>query len=280
MSKQRLGRGLRALIPEGEAVMSRPFTQEIRVEEITPNPFQPRRSFDDEKLQQLAESIRQHGLLEPIVVRQHESGYQLVVGERRWRASQLAGHETITAIVRDYSDREMMQLALIENLQREDLNPIEEAEGFKRLMDEFGLKQAEVADVVGRGRASIANALRLLSLDAQTRGMVERGELSVGHAKVLLGVENAALRQRLAARVVREGLSVRQLEQLVRVRPRVPRGTLRRADPEIVRIQEELQRCLGTKVSIGYRAGKGKIEIEYYSDDEFERIVEFLRNRG
>lgn len=258
--------------------MGRPVSQEIGVGEIVPNPFQPRRAFDDEKLEQLAESIKRHGLLEPIVVRPRDGGYELVVGERRWRATQLAGLDTIAAIVRDYDDREMMQLALIENLQRENLNPIEEAEGFKRLMEEFGLTQAEVAEVVGRGRPSVANALRLLGLDSQVRGMVERGELSVGHAKVLLGVENAGLRQRLAARVVREDLSVRQLEQLVKVRPRVPRGTQRKVDPELARIQEELQRCLGTKVTIGYKAGKGKIEIEYYSDEELERIIEFLRS--
>ncbi len=277
MSKQRLGRGLRALIPESEVIVGRPLTQEIRVDEIRPNPFQPRRTFDDEKLEQLAESIKQHGLLEPIVVRQREEGYELVVGERRWRATQLAGLATIAAVVRDYSDQEMMQLALIENLQREDLNPIEEAEGFKRLMDEFGLTQGEVAEVVGRKRSSIANSLRLLTLDAQVRGMVERGEISVGHAKVLCGVENVRLRQRLAARVVREDLSVRQLEQLVRVKPRVPRGTSKEVNPEIVRLEEELQRCLGTKVSIGYKGGKGKIEIEYYSDEELERLVEYLR---
>ncbi|MGI6148742.1 MAG: ParB/RepB/Spo0J family partition protein [Firmicutes bacterium] len=277
MTKQRLGRGLRALIPEGDQAVVRPAAQEIDVNEISPNPFQPRRTFDEEKLAQLADSIKQHGLLEPVIVRRKAGRYELVVGERRWRASQLAGLAALPAIVRDYSDRDMMQLALIENLQREDLNPVEEAEGFQRLIEEFGLTQAEVAEVAGRSRSSVANSLRLLGLDSQVRGMLERGQISTGHAKVLLGVENVGLRQRLAARVVREDLSVRQLERLVKLSPRVPRGTLKRIDPEIVRLEEELQRSLGTKVSIGYKRGRGKIEIEYYSDEELERIVELLR---
>ena len=274
LGKQRLGKGLRALIPEAEEVIQRGGAQEIPLSEIVPNPFQPRRVFDEEKLEQLADSIRHHGLLEPIVVRRTEQGYELVVGERRWRAAGLAGLSSVAAIVRDYNDQEMAQLALIENLQRENLNPIEEAEGFKRLMDEFGLTQEEVAQAVGRKRPSVANSLRLLSLDAQTRRMVESGELSAGHAKVLLSVESVGLRQRLAERAVREGLSVRQLEQLVKVRRSVPRRTLKKPDPEIVRIQDELQRSLGTKVTIGYNKGRGKIEIEYYSDEELERILE------
>ena len=170
MTKQRLGRGLRALIPEGDQAVVRPAAQEIDVNEISPNPFQPRRTFDEEKLAQLADSIKQHGLLEPVIVRRKAGRYELVVGERRWRASQLAGLAALPAIVRDYSDRDMMQLALIENLQREDLNPVEEAEGFQRLIEEFGLTQAEVAEVAGRSRSSVANSLRLLGLDSQVRG--------------------------------------------------------------------------------------------------------------
>ena len=277
MTKQRLGRGLRALIPEGDQAVVRPAAQEIDVNEISPNPFQPRRTFDEEKLAQLADSIKQHGLLEPVIVRRKAGRYELVVGERRWRAYQLAGLAALPAIVRDYSDRDMMQLALIENLQREDLNPVEEAEGFQRLIEEFGLTQAEVAEVARRSRSSVANSLRLLGVDSQVSGMMERGQNSTGHAKVLLGVENVGLRQRLAARVVREDLSVRQLERLVKLSPRVPRGTLKRIDPEIVRLEEELQRSLGTKVSIGYKRGRGKIEIEYFSDEGLERIVELLR---
>lgn len=276
MGKQRLGKGLRALIPEAEEAIGRGGTQEIPLSEIMPNPFQPRRVFDEEKLEQLADSIKQHGLLEPIVVRRVEQGYELVVGERRWRAAGLAGLSSISAIVRDYDDQEMAQLALIENLQRENLNPIEEAEGFKRLIDEFGLTQEQVAQAVGRKRPSIANALRLLGLDAQTRRMVESGQLSAGHAKVLLSVEAVGLRQRLAERVVREELSVRQLERLVKARSSVPRRTAKKANPEIVRLQDELQRSLGTKVTIGYSKGRGKIEIEYYSDEELERILEHL----
>lgn len=278
MSTQRLGKGLRALIPQAEELAARGEVQHISVDLVDPNPFQPRRHFDEEKLEQLADSIKEYGLLEPVIMRSKGERYELVVGERRWRACQLAGLTHIAAFIRSFDDQEMMQVALIENLQRENLNPIEEAEGYKRLIDEFGLTQAEVAESVGKKRSSVANSLRLLNLDNQVRQMVEDGSLSMGHAKVLLGVENTPLRQRLAARVVREDLSVRQLEQLVRAPSRVPRRIPKRQNPELIALQEELQRVLGTKVTIGYKKGKGKIEIEYYSDEEFERILDLIRS--
>lgn len=276
MSRQALGKGLRSLIPQAD-IVNRSQVNHIEVDKITANPFQPRKHFDQEKLEQLAASIKEHGVLEPIIVRRVDEGYQIVVGERRWRASLLAGKKTIPAVIKDLSERQMTELALIENLQREDLNAIEEAKGYRILMEEFSMTQEEVAQSVGKKRSSVANALRLLSLDAKTKGMVANGSLSRGHAKVLLGVDSVKLRQMLAERVVREGLSVRQLERLVKEKPKKRILPQREEDPELQLLQEELQRVLGTKVRLDYREGKGKIEIEYYSDEELERILDLMR---
>lgn len=279
MSRQALGRGLRSLIPQMEEVISdKQGVHQLEVGLISVNPFQPRKEFDEEKLQQLADSIKQHGVLEPIIVRPYEAGYQIVAGERRWRACSLAGLETVPAMVRELTDKEMTEIALIENLQREDLNAIEEAEGYQILLDEFNLTQAEVAEAVGKKRSSIANALRLLTLDEPVKALVGSGQLSRGHAKVLLGVEHIRERQQLAKRTVKEGLSVRQLERIVKSsRSKVNKDTEAEVDPELRVLQEELQRVLGTKVRLDYRQGKGKIEIEYYSDEELERILDFMR---
>lgn len=222
MSRQALGKGLRSLIPQVE-VVNRNQVSQIEVDKITANPFQPRRYFDTEKLEQLAQSIKEHGVLEPIIVRKTDEGYQVVVGERRWRASMLAGKDTVPAVVKELTDRQMTELALIENLQREDLNAIEEAEGYQVLIEEFSMTQEEVAQSVGKKRSSVANALRLLTLDNKVKEMVASGALSRGHAKVLLGVDSVKLRQQLAEKVVKEGLSVRQLERLVKDRPKKKR---------------------------------------------------------
>ncbi|MDI9441792.1 MAG: ParB/RepB/Spo0J family partition protein [Firmicutes bacterium] len=277
MSTQRLGKGLRALIPQADEKFGLDI-QDIALDKIEPNPYQPRQHFDQARLEELAQSIKEFGLLEPVIVRRKGTVYELAAGERRVRAAQLAGLEEIPAIVRDYDDLEMMQVGLIENLQRENLNPIEEAEGFRILMDKFGLTQNEVAEAVGKSRPSVANALRLLNLGDEERRLVETGELSVGHAKVLLGVGQSKLRLELARRVVKEGLSVRQLEQLVEKGKNVPRGTSRKKDPEIAALEDDLQRHLGTKVSLSYRKGTGKISISYYSDEELERLLDMLRS--
>ncbi len=276
MSRQALGRGLRSLIPQVEED-NHAGVEQISVDSIVPNPFQPRKHFDEEKLDQLVNSIKQHGVLEPIIVRKAAEDYQIVVGERRWRACSLAGFTTIPAVVRDFSDRQMTEVALIENLQREDLNVIEEAEGYLRLIHEFSLTQEDVALSVGKKRSSVANTLRLLSLDDRVKELVVEGVLSRGHAKVLLSVEDTSERQHLAERIIREDLSVRHLEKIIKSTPRVPRRTMVNEDPEVQVLQEELQRVLGTKVRLDYRKGKGKIEIEYYSDEELERILEFMR---
>lgn len=275
MSRQALGKGLRSLIPQSDT-LNRNLVSQIEVDKITANPFQPRKHFDQEKLEELAESIKNHGVLEPIIVRRAGGEYQIVIGERRWRACQLAGLATVPAVVKELSDREMTEMALIENLQREDLNAIEEAEGYQILIDEFSLTQEEVARSVGRKRSSVANALRLLSLEPQIKQMVAEGRLSRGHAKVLLSVNPGKQRMSLAQKVVEEDLSVRQLEKLIQQKPKPGKDKACR-DPEVRMVQDELQRLLGTKVRLTYKRGKGKIEIEYYSDDELERIIELLR---
>ncbi len=279
MSRQALGKGLRSLIPETEITRRNQIAQ-IELDKITANPFQPRKQFDQEKLEQLAESIRQHGVLEPIIVRSVAAGYEIVVGERRWRACLLAGEVKIPAIIKDFSDRQMTEMALIENLQREDLNAIEEAEGYQILADEFSLTQEEIAQSVGKKRSSVANALRLLNLDSQVKRLVAEGQLSRGHAKVLLAVDNIKERQVYAARVIKDGLSVRELEKMIKngLRKRKTKTKDKILDPEVRMLEEELQRVLGTKVRLAYQDGKGKIEIEYYSDEELERILDFMRS--
>jgi ParB family chromosome partitioning protein len=278
MSTQRLGRGLRALIPEVEPESgdTEGGVQQIPLELIEPNPFQPRQIFDEEKLAELAESISELGLLEPVLVRRQGKGYQLIAGERRVRAARMAGLTEVPALIREFGDLEVMQVALIENLQREDLNPIEEAEGYRRLMEEFGFTQSQAAQAVGKKRSSIANALRLLSLDEEERKLVADGLLSVGHAKVLLGVSNKKKRAELAKKVVAQDLSVRQLEELVKKPEGATRRRTKMKSPELVELEDDLQRRFGTKVTVTYRKGAGKIAIEYYSDDELERLLDLI----
>lgn len=277
MSKRGLGRGLSALIP-GTNLEQGDKSGEIRLDEIVPNPYQPRRVFDQGKLDELAESVKKHGVLQPIVVRKAGEKYEIVVGERRFRAAQQAGLETIPAIVREYDDRDMMQIALVENLQREDLNPIEEAEGYRRLIDEFGLTQEELGAVLGKSRSAIANTLRLLKLDPFVQENVSRGTLSMGHARALLALESPADQVRACRKVVEEGLSVRQTEELVKrlLTPaqRVKHRKESVRDPNIVEIEDRLKRSLGTQVRIKPGQKRSVIEIEYYSQEDLERILE------
>lgn len=277
MSKRGLGRGLSALIPETNLEQG-DKPGEIRLDEIVPNPYQPRRLFDQEKLDELAESIRKHGVLQPIVVRKAGERYEIVVGERRYRAARQAGLESIPAVVREYDDRDMMQIALVENLQREDLNPIEEAEGYRRLMSEFGLTQEELGAVLGKSRSAVANTLRLLKLDPFVQESVSRGTLSMGHARALLALESPTDQIRVCRKVVEEGLSVRQTEELVKrlLTPaqRVKHSKETARDPNIVEIEDRLKRSLGTQVRIKPGQRRSVIEIEYYSSDDLERILE------
>ena len=279
MTRKALGRGLRALIPEGEDLES--SVRQIPIDQIDRNENQPRKYFDEEHLEELRESIATHGVLEPIIVRPVLGRYEVVVGERRWRAAQLAGLKTIPAVVRPLSDKETMEIALVENLQREDLNPIEEAEAYRRLIEEFNLTQEEVALRVGKKRSTIANSLRLLELDEELRLEVLSGRLSAGHAKVLLGIADKAKRLRLGRRVIDEGISVRALEELAK-EPEVDRkpGAAKKrsssVDPLLLDVEERLQRALGTKVRVVQKSGRGRIEIEFYDEDDMERLIEML----
>lgn len=280
MSRKALGRGLRALIPESTSPPGE--VREIPVGSIQPNENQPRRRFDEVALVELSKSIEQHGILEPLIVRPVGAGYELVVGERRWRASQIAGLETVPALVRHYDEREATEIALVENLQREDLNPIEEAEAYQRLVEVFKLTQEEVAQRVGRERSTVANRLRLLVLEPEIREMVENGILSAGHAKACLGADPHR-RLQIARLIHEEGLSVRQVEQLIREerqkkeRSRQPKAADRESDPHWKAIESEFRDVLGTKVSVVQRGNRGRIEIEFYSEEDIDRILSILR---
>jgi len=269
-----LGRGLEALIPgtdEGEI-------QELPVEAVTCSRLQPRQTLDQAKLEELAQSIREHGVIQPVVVRRAGDGYELVVGERRWRAAMLAGVATIPAVVRELEDAAAMQLALIENLQREDLNPMEEAQAYRRLIEEFGFTQEAIAQRVGRDRTHIAHCLRLLGLDGEVQAAISRGELSLGHAKVLAGVGSPAEQRALARKVRDAALSVRALEELAGKggdgRRRAPRQDARA--PELVDLEDRLTRQLGTRVRIRPAREGGRIEIQYFSSSDLERLAEWL----
>jgi ParB family chromosome partitioning protein len=272
-----LGRGLAALIPQRAPG---PGATEIPIARIQANPWQPRRRIDEEALQGLAASIAEHGVLQPVLVTETLDGYQLVAGERRLRAAQLAGLERIPAVVRQLVDRERLELALVENVQRADLGPIEEANAYRQLLDEFGLTQEDIASRVGRARSTVANTLRLLELDTTIQEAVGDGRLSEGHARALIGLA-PELQARLLDSIVGQALSVRQTEELVR-RLREPkpepldRAHFRPGDPDLERVEEDLRRSLGTKVSLARTRRGGRIVIEYYGDEELERLYERL----
>ena len=271
-----LGRGLAALIPQRAHETS---TTDIPIGRISPNPRQPRQRIDEGELEQLAASIREHGVLQPILVTETLDGYQLVAGERRFRASKLAGLDRIPAIVRQLADRDQLEVALVENLQRQDLGPMEEAHAFRSLMDEFAMSQDAVANRVGRARSTVANTLRLLELDQTVQAAVADGSISEGHARALGGLAPEQ-QGRLIRTVIEAGLSVRQTEELVR-RMREPRATSladpnKRSDPELERVEEDLRRSLGTKVTLARSRRGGRIIIEYYSDEELGQLYDRL----
>lgn len=253
----------------------------VRLNLIDQNLSQPRKYFDEEKIKTLSESIKRHGLVQPIIVSRLENGrYMIIAGERRWRAAKMAGMKEIPAIVRDYEERTAAEIALIENLQREDLNPIEEARGYHELMKRFDMTQEDISRRIGKSRSAVANSIRLLSLGKYICRMVAKGDLSAGHARTILPLEDAD-RRALADRIVAEGLSVRQTEQLVKeiLYPDPPEEkppVNEQYELELERISEGLATRLGTKVSISHGKTKGKIEIEYYSDDDLERLVSLL----
>lgn len=278
MPRKGLGKGLSALIPDMQPEDAEKV-QELPIDRIQPNPYQPRKRFDDAKLAELAESIKAHGIVQPLVVRKAGDGYELVVGQRRLLAARMAGLAEVPVVVSDLDDAEMIQVALIENLQREDLNPMEEAESYRRLVEEFGMSQEELAGVLGRSRPSIANTLRLLNLQPEVQEVVSRGTISMGHARALLAIQDPALQVEACRHVVEQELSVRETEDLVRrvlASGRVggkEKREERPKDPEIASLEEKLRRAFGTQVRIIRGKKKGKIEIEYYSDDDLERIL-------
>ncbi|MBN1885445.1 MAG: ParB/RepB/Spo0J family partition protein [Candidatus Krumholzibacteriota bacterium] len=277
MRKRVLGRGLDALISPDmrESVSETERIIEIEIDRIDPNPHQPRNAFDDGHLRELADSIGRFGVLQPVVVRRSGDRYQLVVGERRFRASRLAGKTTIPAIVRRIEDDDSLKLALLENLQREDLNPIEEARGYQALQDEHGLTAREIADILGKDRSTVSNTLRLLKLPDEVVGMLADGKLTAGHARAILAVEGAERQIELARRVVEEGITVREVE---RERPRKTRRGRKRApiDPQLRAVEERLEMRLGTRVRVTPRRRGGIVSIEYYSDEELERLLEAM----
>jgi ParB family chromosome partitioning protein len=283
--RRRLGRGLEALLgPTREEAEREGNLVELPIKDIRPNPFQPRQDVDPAALEELVSSIKQAGLLQPIVVRKALGGngaYELIAGERRLRACQQLGWERIPAVQREADDRTLLTLALIENLQRDDLSPVDEARGYDRLIAEFSLAQQDVADAVGRDRSTVANALRLLKLPAAVLQMLHEGQLSVGHARALLAIDDPRIATNLAREAVAQGLSVREVEDRVRGgraperRPRMKRGV--GPAPEVRQVEDALRRRLGTDVRVTLRAkGKGQIHVAFYSNEDLARVLELV----
>lgn len=278
-ARQALGKGLGALIPEkpsGEPEGKRVF-QICGIEEIHPNPFQPRKTFADGQLQELVESIREKGILQPLVVRRKGEGYELIAGERRWRAAQKAGMKEIPILIKDVGESELLELSLMENIQRENLNPLEEAEAFKKLMDQFHLTQEEISKKVGKDRTTVTNTIRLLKLPQEIKQSLAEGKITMGHARAFLSLDGLEKQRSLLRRLLSGGLSVRQTENLVKKLRTKSHSDPRKSNPEWSSLVEELQRALGTKVRIVGKRKRGKIEIGYFSAEELDRIVDLLR---
>lgn len=302
VKRKGLGKGIDSLIPDtGSAkgktsTNSKPVVKEVvkevikeikvpadtmmKISDIEPNREQPRKSFDKEALEELADSIRQFGIIQPIVVQKKDDYYEIIAGERRWRAAKLAKIKEVPVVIKEYTKQEVMEIALIENIQRKDLNPIEEALAYKSLIDEYHLKQDELAKRVSKSRAAIANAMRLLRLTDEIQNMLVNDEISMGHARALLALDQEDLQLEAAKVVIEKGLSVRDTEKLVKsiLNPKQVKLPIPSSDDAVYEsIATKLREKLGTKVSINHKkGGKGKIEIEYYSKEEFERILEMF----
>ena len=297
MAKPALGRGLGALLGGSPSAAKPPSAQEqvpvvdtrerverVPLTSIRPCPLQPRKDFHPETLRELADSIKEQGIVQPLIVRQRDGGYELIAGERRWRAAQLVGLTEAPIIVREANDRTVLELALIENLQRENLNAIEEAQGYAQLIEQFQLTQEEAAVKVGKSRAVVANALRLLKLAPEIQAYVRDGRLSIGHAKVILGLTRAEEQKLAVERILKQSLNVRQTEELVahlQNRPTTAPGAKATAlpltkDSHVADLERRLHERLGTKVDLRYRQGKGALQIHFYSDDDLERVLEIV----
>ncbi|HJV18057.1 MAG TPA: ParB/RepB/Spo0J family partition protein [Bacillales bacterium] len=274
-----LGKGLNAFfvnmeVEKGESV------QEIAIKELRPNPYQPRKNFQQEAIDELKNSIMEHGILQPIIVRKSIKGYEIVVGERRFRAAKEAKLETVPAVVRELSEQQMMELAVLENLQREDLNPIEEGLAYQTLMEKLSLTQEEVAKRLGKSRPHVANHIRLLSLPPKIQELISSGKISMGHGRALLGLRKKTTLSTIVEKVIQENLNVRQLEKLIQqLNENVSRGTKKTEKKKDVFLQERehlLRERFGTMVNIKQSKNKGKIEIEFFSQEDLERILELL----
>jgi ParB family chromosome partitioning protein len=276
-----LGKGLGALLPEFGQGESKSLLY-CGIEEIVPNRSQPRKHFDESRLQELAESIKEKGILEPLIVRRIEQGYELIVGERRWRAAQKAGLKEVPVLVKEAEGGEALELSLIENLQRENLNPIEEAEAFKRLTEEFNVNQGELATRLGKDRTTITNVLRLLKLPLEVRNQLLQNRITSGHARAILSLETKEKQKELCSRIIQKGLSVREAEAIAKRWSEKPKkkgpSDRRRGELEsqLNSLQDSLRQSLGTKVRITPNGKRGKIEIEYYSHEDLQRIVEAI----
>lgn len=300
VSKRGLGKGLDSLIP---AQASKPKVEEapkakaeekeskgietmVKITKVEPNREQPRKNFDMDALQDLSDSIKQFGVISPILVQKRDDYYEIIAGERRWRAAKMAGLKEVPVIIRDYTEKEIMEISLIENIQREDLNPIEEAMAYKRLLTDFHMKQDEVAERVSKSRATVTNSIRLLKLSDDVQQMIIDGMLSTGHARALLGIEDKAVQYTLAQKIFDEKLNVREVEKLVKNLNKPPKPEKRVVDDKTMELiykdlEEKLKSRLSTKVSVkGKGTGAGTIEIEFYSNADLDRLMDMLGNQG
>ncbi len=282
MERKALGKGLSALIPEKtveEAVHKEEIVY-VQSEQIKPNPFQPREDFNQQSIEELAQSIKEKGVIQPLLVRRRGDNYELIAGERRLRAANSLGLKEIPIIVRNVTDQDSLELALIENIQREDLNPIEEAHAYQHLLDKFNVTQEKISEVLGKARVTITNTLRLLKLPHEIQEEMKKGRISFAHGRALLEIEDANHQRRLAQDIITKGLSVRELESLIKTsRPKVFKrkiGTGQR-EPIVAILEEQLQHALATKVRISKRKKRGHINIEFYSQEDLERIVNVIR---
>ncbi len=278
MIKRGLGKGLEALIPKAEH-KEKGFVIEMDIESLTPNLFQPRKNFDKEKMEELKGSIKKHGIIQPIVVRKMANGYEIVAGERRLKAAKEIGLKKIPAIIKSFNNEKSLEISLVENIQREDLNPVEQANAFKRLTDEFNLTQQELAEVTGKSRALVTNTIRLLKLNPEIQKNISEGKISFGHAKLLLSIEDEEVQKAVCDRIMANDLSVRDTERLIKNIGKVQKRKFEVKNITIERFPEvegKLRDILGTKISILYDGKKGKIDIEFYSKEDLRRIVDLL----
>ena len=295
MAKQALGKGLGALIGKVSKDTSKsvPVSTDpgpgdrvvlASLSDVVPSPLQPRKQFSDEALSDLVDSIREHGVIQPLIVREVKGKLELIAGERRWRACQKLGVDSVSVIYREASDRDVLEMALIENLQREDLNPVEEAQAYTRLAKDFGMTQEEIASRVGKNRATVANAMRLLDLSSEVQQQLVIGQISVGHAKVILGVKSKSDQTLISAKIIKEGLTVRAAEKLVNehLNPTLKKKgpiagrTNTQLSAALARIQDLLRERFSTQVNLNQGKSKGKIEIEYYNNEDLERLLELM----